>query len=412
MKEESIVKIFIPSLFFVFTSVIIAKRLLRNKKDFDDHKPNVLGNSLGSISTSDIVFPHEHEKKMLNRVSNNDEFKDENVEKRKVVVRVPATSANLGPGFDTIGMALDMWSTFTVERSEKFEIICEGEGANEMPLDETNLVCFGCATAFQKAGKPLPPLRYHLVNNIPYARGLGSSSAAIVGGLVAGLVLAGHEVPAWGTEDLVNMAAEIEGHPDNVAPAIYGGIQLGIHTGQRWQTERVNLPPGLQCVCFIPDVIGKTSTARGVLGDTLTRKEAVFNIGRVAWLINALATNNIDNLQFGVQDALHQPQRGAAVYPHLQPLIDAAVGAGASAAYLSGAGPTVMALTSGASGDIFTQRHKERVDRKVAEAMLAVTDKFKIKGEVFITAPVEHGAIVVSAEPHFSRGLVRYRGGV
>ena len=305
-----------------------------------------------------------------------------------------------------------MWSEITVERSDKFEVICEGEGSHDMPLDQTNLVCSSLAVAFKKAGKPVPILKYRLVNRIPYARGLGSSSAAIVGGLVAGCVLAGHRVPTWGSEELLNMAAEIEGHPDNVAPALYGGIQLGIHTGSRWMTERVNLPPGLQCVCFIPNTIGKTSTARGVLSDTITRKEAVFNIGRVAWLINALASNNIDQLRYGVEDALHQPQRGAAVYPHLYPIIEAAVAAGANAAYLSGAGPTVMAITSGASGDIFTQRAKERVDQKVAEAMLEAAEKCGTVGQVFITAPVEQGAVVVSAEPHFSQGLVRYRGDV
>jgi homoserine kinase len=174
----------------------------------------------------------------------------------------------------------------------------------------------------------------------------------------------------------------------------------------------VNTPQGLQCVCFIPDTIGKTSTARGVLSDTITRKEAVYNISRVAWLINALATNNIDQLRYGVQDALHQPQRGSQVYPFLEPLLKAAVEAGASAAYLSGAGPTVMAITSGASGDIFTQRAKERVDTKVAEAMLEAAEKVGCVGKAFITFPVQNGAVVVSAEPNFSQGLVRYRGDV
>jgi homoserine kinase len=149
-----------------------------------------------------------------------------------------------------------------------------------------------------------------------------------------------------------------------------------------------------------------------VLSDTITRTEAVFNIGRVAWLINALATNNIDQLKYGVEDALHQPQRAAAVYPHLMPIIQAAVVAGASAAYLSGAGPTVMAITSGASGDIFTQRTKERVDKKVAEAMIAAASACGAIGQVYITSPVEHGAYVYSAEPAFSHGLVRYRGDV
>lgn len=355
----------------------------------------------------DTLFPHKHEARMGERIRTASDV-DELTERTKVVVRVPATSANLGPGFDAIGMALDMWSEFTVERSDKFEVIAEGEGSHDMPMDDTNLVCYGLKEAFRRAGKPVPICRYHLINRIPYARGLGSSSAAIVGGLIAGLVLAGHRVPAWGSEELLNMAAEIEGHPDNVAPALYGGIQLGIHNGERWMTERVNCPPGIQCVCFIPDTIGKTSTARGVLGETISRKEAVFNIGRVAWLINALASNNIDNLRWGVEDKMHQPQRGAKVYPHLEPIIEAAVKAGASAAYLSGAGPAVMAITSGASGDIFTQRAKERVDRKVAEAMITAAHQCGTKGGVFITSPVHHGAIVVSAEPHFSRGLIRY----
>jgi homoserine kinase len=400
------------SLLAFFSSLSLYLHYLHLNLQRPSVSPPAPANPISDSPQSPLLYPFQHETKMHHRLTTNHDQPDDHSERTKVVVRVPATSANLGPGFDAIGMALDMWSEFTVERSHKFEIICEGEGAHDMPLDESNLVCFGLAAAFKKAGKPVPTLKYKLINRIPYARGLGSSSAAIVGGLVAGLVLAGHRVPAWGSEDLLNMAAEIEGHPDNVAPAIYGGIQLGIHTGKRWMTERVNLPPGLQCVCFIPDAIGKTSTARGVLPDTISRKEAIFNIGRVAWLINALATNNIDQLRYGVEDALHQPQRGAAVYPHLNPLIAAAVEAGASAAYLSGAGPTVMALTSGASGDIFTQRHKERVDRKVAEAMLAAAEECNTKGQVFITAPVEHGAYVVSAEPAFSNRLVRYRGDV
>lgn len=397
---------------FSISSILLsnALRSLQNKKATPTSQ-DVTKHDTRS-KNPDIIYPYEHERKMLDRLNSNSQTETDHTQRNKVVVRVPATSANLGPGFDAIGMALDMWSEFTIERSDKFEIICEGEGASDMPLDETNLVCFGLKTAFEKAGLPVPTLKYRLINRIPYARGLGSSSAAIVGGLVGGLVLAGHKVPAWGSEELLNMAAEIEGHPDNVAPAIYGGIQLGIHNGTRWMTERVNLPPGLQCVCFIPEQIGKTSTARGVLSDSISRKEAVFNIGRVAWLINALATNNIDQLKFGVEDALHQPQRAAAVYPHLVPIIAAAVKAGASAAYLSGAGPTVMAITSGAAGDIFTQREKERVDRKVAAAMLAAAEICNTIGKVYITSPVEHGAYVHSAEPAFSDGLVRYRGDV
>lgn len=407
---------------FVIGSVVIAK-CLKNSRSSEytvtapTTKPinvtNVRIPPAGNIKRENsFVHQYEHELKMQRRISENSTQQEDCVEKNKVVVKVPATSANLGPGFDTIGMAVDMWSEFTVERSDKFLVICEGEGADDMPTDETNLVCFGVAAAFKTAGKPVPTLKYLLKNGIPYARGLGSSSAAIIGGLIAGLVLAGHTVPAWGSEELLNLACQIEGHPDNVAPCLYGGIQLGINSGDRWMSERVNIPPGLQCVCFIPEVIGKTSTARGVLKETISRTEAVFNIGRVAWLINALATNNVDQLRYGVQDALHQPHRGEHLYPYLRSIIEAALEAGAVACYLSGAGPTVMAFTTGAAGDIFTQRSKERVDRCVAEAMLAAAAVNNAKGKVFITAPAQEGAVVVSAEPHFSDNLVRYRGNV
>ena len=118
--------------------------------------------------------------------------------RKSVTVRVPATSANMGPGFDTIGIALDMWSEITVERSDKFSMTCEGEGANELPLDqENNLVCVAVKRAFEYVGEPLPPLKYHCVNRIPYGRGLGSSSAAIVGGLIAGLALCGKGSHFW-----------------------------------------------------------------------------------------------------------------------------------------------------------------------------------------------------------------------
>ncbi|CAM9520935.1 unnamed protein product [Discosporangium mesarthrocarpum] len=335
------------------------------------------------------------------------------LERKRVVVRVPATSANMGPGFDCLGMALSVWSEVTMERSDKFEILYEGKGFEEVPLDETNLLVTGARAAFAAAGKPMPLIKYKCVNRIPYARGMGSSSAAIVAGLIGGLVLAGHKLPCWGHEALLQLACGIEGHPDNVAPVIYGGCQLGIHNNRRWISERVHLPPGIQVVLFIPDVIGKTSEARAVLEDKVDRKDAVFSVGRVAWLVLALQSGNINNLRWGSEDRMHQPQRSQhASFKHVYPMIDAAIEAGADAAYLSGAGPTVAAITSGAAGDIFTQREKERVDHKVAEAMIMVAEEVGIKGEAFITNPTESGAYVVSAEPTFSEGAIRYPGDV
>jgi len=317
----------------------------------------------------------------------------------------------MGPGFDTIGMALDMWSEVTVSLSDKFELTNEGEGASEIPTDETNLVVVGLKQAFEYAGLKVPPLKYRCVNRIPYARGLGSSSAAIIGGILAGLVMSGHKLQMWGAEELFNIASQIEGHPDNAAAAIYGGIQVGIHTGDRWRSERVNLPTGLQTVVFIPKGVGKTSDARDVLPKKYDRETCVFNIGRVAWLLNAFATNNLDNLKYGVEDMMHQKQRGK-VYKHLGPMIKAAQDAGACCCYLSGAGPSILALTTGASGDIFAQQESERVDRVVAAAMLECAASLGVAGEVLITEPVLRGAHVVSASPSFSTPLVRYAGDV
>ena len=263
-------------------------------------------------------------------------------------VRVPATSANMGPGFDCVGMALDMWSELTVTRVEDpsapmLTITCEGEGEDELPRDETNLVVIAVKVAFEKAGLPLVPLHYHCNNRIPFGRGLGSSSAAVVSGLIAGLALCGCELKVFGEgalmrggnqiepEELLQLAAKIEGHPDNVCPAIYGGIQLGIQVGEnQWRSCRVNCPTDLQLVAFISDSVGKTSELRSVLSDTVSRAEAVFNIGRTAFLVNALNSNKLYDLRWGTQDALHQPQRAAAVYHHLEPLIKAGLEAGKS----------------------------------------------------------------------------------
>ena len=230
---------------------------------------------------------------------------------------------------------------------------------------------------------------------------------------MAGLILAGHKLPCWGSEALLQIAATIEGHPDNVAPVIYGGIQLGLHTGKRWMTERIPTPPGMQFVMFIPNFIGKTSDARAALDGPISREDAYFNINRMAWLISALSTGNFENLKTATEDRLHQPQRAKALYPYLDAMRAAATDAGASACYLSGAGPTVMALTSGAAGDIFTQREKERTDVAVARAMMRVAKEQGIQGKSIVTQITHEGAHVVRVEPPFSEdeGII-FKGGI
>jgi len=354
------------------------------------------------------------------------------IQRRSVTVCVPATSANMGPGFDTVGMAVDMWNELTVTRATdgQLKIEIEGEGAGQIPTDETNLVAIGAKAAFEAAGEEYIPLHFKCKNRIPFGRGLGSSSAAIVSGIMAGLALVGHELKVYGEnslykggaeiepEELLQIASDIEGHPDNVCPCIYGGIQLGIlleataEKKRHWRSCRVNCPTDMQLVAFISDTVGKTSELRAVLPEKLTYAQAVFNIGRTAFLVNALNSNKLYDLKFGTQDALHQPQRGAKVYHHLQPLIDAGLEEGACAVYLSGAGPTVMAITSGAAGDVFAQRSTERTDIKVANAMVKVAKDKGYPGQVYITRPVQHGAYISKADPPFSTGLLKYPGGL
>mmetsp|Transcript_46255 Transcript_46255/g.148516 ORF Transcript_46255/g.148516 Transcript_46255/m.148516 type:complete len:374 (-) Transcript_46255:71-1192(-) len=334
--------------------------------------------------------------------------------RRRVTVRVPATTANVGPGFDCLGMALDIWNEVIVERATVFSLEIEGEGAAVLPRDSTNLVCKGVEAAFKAVGKQVPILRYRTLNRIPFAKGLGSSSAAIVSGILAGLAIADFNFKVKGEEELLQIAAAIEGHPDNAAPCIYGGFQLGIHTGERWWTSRVTIPHGLMCVVFAPDHATETSEARSVLKQQVNLDDAVFNCGRVGLLIAAFATNNLDWLRVATEDALHQPQRSP-LHPHLLPLIKAALAAGAHGACLSGAGPAVIAFCGGRAGDVIAQNESERKELEVAEAFLAAADAINCPGQVLITKPIEHGGYIVTEtatydthDPENRRQRIRY----
>ena len=163
---------------------------------------------------------------------------------------------------------------------------------------------------------------------------------------------------------------------------------------------------------FIPDMVGKTSDARGVLQQDISRSDCAYNISRASFLVLALCMGNLDNLKWGVQDRLHQPQRGEKLYSYLFPMIRAAENAGASCAFLSGAGPTVMAITAGASGDIFAQREKERCDITVANAMVRTAVEHNIKGRTVVTNVSNEGAQVVKVDPPFSNNNITFRNNI
>ena len=260
----------------------------------------------------------------------------------RITVKVPATTANLGPGFDAMGMALDMWNTVTVT-TESSGVSIGGEGEDELPRDESNIVVAGIKSALRSLSAPVPEFGVRCENRIPLARGLGSSSAATVAGLLAGLAIAGR---ATERRLLFDLAADIEGHPDNAAPAVYGGCCISVKGSDGWVVDKTPLPDDLRAVAFIPEVSTNTSEARAVLPSKVSREDAVFNLGRTALFVNALATGRLELLRHATEDRLHQPQRGK-FFPAMKNIIRAALDGGAHGAFLSGAGPTVMALTTG-----------------------------------------------------------------
>ena len=304
---------------------------------------------------------------------------------RLIRVMAPATTANLGPGYDCLGLALDLWNRLDVlegaapgDGGPLVEI--NGEGAGELADGPENLVYRAMAFLFQEAGREMPGVRLRCHNEIPLERGLGSSAAAIAGGLVAANALCDG---VFESRDLLEMAATIEGHPDNVAAAILGGLQLVLTEQERLYTAAVNVPPELNAVLFIPDMRIATLDARAVLPEKVTVADAVYNMGRAALLLAGMATNHLEYLGVATQDRLHQPYREA-LFPAMKLLFRAARDAGALGVFLSGSGSTVLALTRGR-------------EMTVAYEMAEAARQAGVAGRVQVTRPTGRGAHIVNA---------------
>lgn len=266
-----------------------------------------------------------------------------------VTVTVPATSANLGPGYDALGLALSLRDAIRAEVvEEQTEVVVTGEGAAGVPLDETHLVRRSMQRAFDVMGCGVPPIALHCSNLIPHGRGLGSSSAAIVAGVSAARALVGGGSLLVDDDALFALAAEIEGHPDNVAPAFYGGFTIAWSAGGRFRATSVAADPRVCAVAFVPPDAVETTVARGLLPDVVPHADASLNVGRAALLVAAL-TRHPELLLDATEDRLHQPYRASAM-PSSAALVDALRAEG-MAAFVSGAGPTVMVLTDLSSQD-------------------------------------------------------------
>ena len=300
---------------------------------------------------------------------------------RRVSVNVPATSANLGPGFDCMGMALNLYNTITLERSDRFAIEIEGQGAEGLSQGEDNLLYQAVYAVYQRAGRPMPTLRLRCRNEFPPNRGLGGSAAAIVGGLLAAQAL---EELSFPQRELLDLAASLEGHPDNVTPALLGGFQIVVSDGVELITSSVPVRRKIRAVLFIPDLEMPTQRARALLSQEVSRFDAVYNIGRAAMLVLALSHGQWELLRIATQDRLHQAARES-MFPIMGGLFDAAREAGAAGVFLSGAGPTILALTN-------------RNTRAIGSALVAAARREGVTGSWRTVTLAARGAHVVEAE--------------
>lgn len=307
---------------------------------------------------------------------------------RKVTVEVPATSANLGAGYDCLGVALAMTDTVQLEvrgwsRSE-IELTVEGQGRGELKGDRDNRFVAGFEAALEAARGELPDgvgWRIVMHNDIPLERGLGSSAAATVGGLVAGNALLGGPLT---TADLLRLATDIEGHPDNAAAALLGGFTVSAIVGDVVEAVRFDVPRELRAVLFIPDQRLSTVAMRDALPLKVPLADAVANIGAVGLGVAGLATGRTDLLRLLTLDRIHEPYRAKA-FPALPRLLAAARDAGALGACLSGAGSTVIAFADNMAA--FTQ---------IEAAFAAAAADLDLAGRVTVVEPRNKGARVVS----------------
>ena len=306
----------------------------------------------------------------------------------RVTVEVPGSSANLGAGYDCLGVALAITNRIEVEvrvwsRGE-IELTVEGEGQDELTGDRNNRFVRGLEAALRAARGELPAgvgWRISMRNQIPLARGLGSSAAATVGGVLAGNALAGE---ALSMSELLRIACEIEGHPDNAAAALLGGFVVSAMTDGAVEAIRFQSPRDLRAVLFIPELRLPTDQMRAALPASVPLADAVANLGAVAVGVAGLATGRYDLLARLTVDRLHEPYR-AAVYPQLPRMVAAAREAGALGACLSGAGSTILAFAESMAGIT-----------RIEAAFFAAAADTDLPGRVLVVEPRNAGAKVLS----------------
>ena len=262
----------------------------------------------------------------------------------QLIIKTPATSANMGPGFDCLGMAVNLYNELWIKKlspKEKTVITAEGYG-EDRPQTLDNLIYKTYEKTMRSHGLEVVPLAMHCINRVPFARGLGSSSAAAVSGLITAQVISDNY---FSLDDLMQMATAIDGHPDNVLPALLGGIVVGCMTGDHKVIAKKMQPvEGLHAYALIPEYPLPTSKSRAVMPDTYSREDVVYNLGHLGYLVATLSSGTIDGLAEAFSDKVHEPYR-LPLMPGLQEAKEIALRQGALAAIVSGAGSTMLILS-------------------------------------------------------------------
>lgn len=305
--------------------------------------------------------------------------------KNRVVVRVPGTSANCGPGFDCLGLATTIYNylDLTLIRGGKVVVESSGEGAENIPNGRRNLTWQAVSRFLKAVGRDdeFKGAIIRMKNNVPISRGLGSSSTAIVAGLVAANEIVGAPL---NRQELLKLATELEGHPDNVAPALFGGFTVSVMDSGEVQTFSFLPRVKLKLIVAVPDFELSTRLARKVLPRNVSMKDAIFNVSRASMLIAALVEGREDLLPLAFDDALHQPYRKKLV-PGMSAVFDAAKSAGALGAAISGAGSCLIAFTTLHSG----------LEDKIAAAMTTAFKSAGVTSKALILDVDRRGAQVV-----------------
>ncbi len=257
-----------------------------------------------------------------------------------IKVKVPASSANMGAGFDTLGVALSLYSRLEVEETESGLVIETKNSGGYVPQDKTNLVYRAMDEVFKETGRGVKGLFIRQNSSIPMTRGLGSSSGCIIGGMLAANALTGR---CLNYDEILDLATRMEGHPDNVSPALYGGMCVSMPEDGHALVRSIKLDPKIKFAVMVPDFFVATKKSRGVLPDMVSREDASFNIQRASMFTAAMMSGDMEMLRYAVEDKMHQQYRRVYV-DGFDDILAKSYECGARATYLSGSGPTIVSI--------------------------------------------------------------------